>query len=55
MKLTNAQVKSAKAKDRPYELPDAKGLILYVAPSWLRSWRLRCRWEGKEQLLTLGG
>ncbi|WP_394653832.1 tyrosine-type recombinase/integrase [uncultured Sphingomonas sp.] len=52
--LTNATVKAARAKSRPYKLFDERGLHLLVRPSGRMSWRVRYRWEGREQLLTIG-
>ena len=52
--MTDAQVRKAKPKDRPYKLSDSGGLFLYVAPTGLRSWRMKFRFDGKEKLLTFG-
>lgn len=52
--LTNAAVRSARRKPCAYKLSDGQGLHLYVAPTGLRSWRLRFRLGGREQLLTIG-
>lgn len=52
--LTNATVKAARAKSRPYKLFDERGLHLLVRPSGRMSWRVRYRWGGREQLLTIG-
>ncbi|WP_294321623.1 integrase arm-type DNA-binding domain-containing protein [uncultured Sphingomonas sp.] len=52
--LTNAQVRTARPKPRAYRLPDGQGLHLYVAPTGLKSWRVRFRLAGREQLLTVG-
>jgi integrase len=52
--LTNAAVKAARPRAAGYKLADAGGLHLYVAPNGRRSFRLRFRWQGKEQLLTFG-
>ena len=52
--LTNAAAKSASAQARAYKLFDAGGLFLFVAPSGLKSWRLKYRFAGKEKLLTIG-
>lgn len=52
--LTNAQVRTARTKPCAYKLSDGQGLHLYIAPTNLRSWRLRFRMDGKEQLLTIG-
>lgn len=54
MALTDIQAKSAKAGDKPYKLADEKGLYLYVAPTGLRSWRMKYRFLGKEKVLTFG-
>lgn len=52
--LTLAAVKAARPKAAAYKLADAGGLHLYVTPAWRMSWRWRFRWQGKEQLLTIG-
>lgn len=52
--LTSAAVKAARPKDRAYKLADDRGLFLYVAPTGLRSWRMKFRYQGREQLLTFG-
>lgn len=52
--LTPAIVKSAAPQARAYKLFDRDGLFLHVAPSGARTWRLKFRWQGREQLLVLG-
>lgn len=52
--LTENAVRSARPRSRAYKRFDERGLYLFVAPSGLKSWRWRFRWEGREQLLTLG-
>lgn len=52
--LTDVQARKAKPKDKPYKLSDSGGLYLYVAPTGLRSWRMKFRFQGKEKLLTFG-
>jgi len=54
MALTDIQAKAAKPKDKPYKLADEKGLYLYVAPTGLRSWRMKYRFSSKEKVLTFG-
>lgn len=54
MSLTNAQVKSLKAKDRLYKISDEKGLVLEITSKGSKRWRLRYRFGGKEKLLSLG-
>lgn len=52
--LTDTQVKAAKPRDKAYKLTDALGLYLHVAPKGGRWWRFRFRFDGREQLLSLG-
>jgi len=52
--LTNAAVRSARPKPCAYKLSDGQGLHLYVAPTGLKSWRVRFRVAGREQLLVIG-
>jgi integrase len=52
--LTNAAVKAARPRAAAYKLADGAGLHLYVAPTGLKSFRLRFRFGGREQLLTIG-
>jgi integrase len=52
--LTNAAVKAARPRAAAYKLFDQGGLHLYVAPTGRKSFRMRFRLGGKEQLLTIG-
>ncbi|MFT3905624.1 MAG: integrase arm-type DNA-binding domain-containing protein [Steroidobacteraceae bacterium] len=52
--LTDAAIKAAKPKEKPYKLSDGKGLFLLVTPKGGRWWRLRYAHGGKEKLLSLG-
>ena len=54
MPLTEAAIKAAKPREKPYKLADARGLFLLVNPSGSKLWRLKYRIAGKEQLLALG-
>lgn len=54
MALTDAEVKRAQTREKPYKIADAGGLYLYVAPSGLKSWRMKFTLGGKEKLLTFG-
>lgn len=54
MSLTDAAVRNAKAKDKPYKLTDGGGLFLWVQPSGGKWWRYKYRFAGKEKLLALG-
>jgi len=52
--LTVKQIDSAKPKDRAYRLADAGGLFLFVPTTGKKVWRLRYRFNGKEQTLVIG-
>ncbi|WP_024900281.1 tyrosine-type recombinase/integrase [Brucella rhizosphaerae] len=52
--LTEAQIKKAKATEKPYKLSDSKGLFLLVSNSGSKLWRFRYQRDGKEHLLSLG-
>lgn len=52
--LTNAIIKAAGPRSSAYKIADERGLVLHVSPTGHRSWRLRFRWKGAEQLLTFG-
>ena len=54
MSLTDVQIKNAKKSDKPYKLPDAKGLYLYISKAGGKSWRLDYAYFGKRRTLTLG-
>jgi integrase len=53
-KLTDAQCKAAKPRDKAYKLFDGGGMALVVLPSGAKSWRLFHRIAGKQQTTTLG-
>ncbi len=53
-KLTELRVRSVKAKQKSYRLSDGEGLALWISPSGAKSWQLRYRLGGKEQIATLG-
>jgi hypothetical protein len=52
--LTDAQCRTARARDRDYKLTDALGLHLYVTKSGYKSWRLSYTIHGKKQRIVLG-
>lgn len=52
--LTDKQVRALKPREKPYKVADGEGLYLYVTPAGGKHWRLKYRFRGKEQLLTLG-
>jgi len=54
MALTDTAIRNAKPAAKPYKLADGKGLFLLVNPNGSKWWRLKYRFGGKEQLLSLG-
>lgn len=54
MPLTDTQLRKLKPRERPYRLPDGRGLNIEVTPSGSRLWRYRYRYAGKESLMSFG-
>jgi Arm DNA-binding domain len=52
--LTEAAIRNAKPREKPYKLFDERGLFMLVVPTGGRLWRFRYRHSGKEKLLSLG-
>ena len=52
--LSDAKVRNAKPKTKPYKIADGEGLFLLVTPSGSKYWRLKYFFAGKEKLLALG-
>jgi integrase len=53
-KLSDPEVRTAKAKEKAYKLADGKGLYLEVKPNGGKYWRFKFRFGGKEKLLAIG-
>lgn len=54
MPLTDAKVRNAKPKAKPYKLSDGHGLYLEVMPTGSRLWRAKYRIHGKERRISFG-
>lgn len=52
--LTEIAIKSLKPKAKVYRVSDAEGLCLEVHPNGRKHWRLRYRYTGKPQMMSLG-
>jgi len=52
--LTEARIRGATPKGRPYKLRDGGGLYLLITPADARLWRLRYKVRGRESMLGLG-
>jgi integrase len=52
--LSDAKVRNAKPRAKPYKIADGEGLFLVIMPTGSKYWRLRYFWADKEKLLALG-
>lgn len=52
--LSDAKVRNAKAREKPYKIADGEGLFLLVMPNGSKYWRLKYFFGGKEKVLALG-
>ncbi|MDR1874814.1 MAG: tyrosine-type recombinase/integrase [Synergistaceae bacterium] len=52
--MSETTVRQAKPQEKPYKIPDERGLVLLVHPNGSRYWRFRYSWKGKENMLALG-
>jgi integrase len=52
--LTDAKVRTAKPKDKPYKLTDERGMYLYIAPGGGKLWRFNYAFDGKQKTLAIG-
>lgn len=52
--FTALAVQNAKPREKPYVLTDSIGLHLLVKPSGTKVWRLRYRFGGKQNMISLG-
>ena len=54
MALTDLKIKGLKPSDKPQKVADGGGLFIYIVPTGSKLWRMRYRFDGKEQTLTFG-
>ena len=54
MPLSDAKVRNAKPKEKPYKLADGEGMFLLVHSNGGKYWRLKYRFNGLEKILALG-
>src|SRR5688572_14314836 len=54
MPLTDTSIRHAKPSSKPRRLFDGGGLYLEVTPSGSRYWRIKYRFAGRENRLSLG-
>ncbi len=53
-RLSDAKIRNAKPRAKPYKIADGEGLFLVIWPSGSKYWRLRYFFGGKEKRLALG-
>lgn len=53
-KLIDSEIKSARPEEKKRNLKDGKGLYLWVLPDGRKCWRMRYRFNGVENMLSLG-
>jgi hypothetical protein len=54
MALSDAAIRTAKPREKPFKLSDGGGLHLVVNPNGSKLWRLKYRFLGHEKLLSFG-
>lgn len=54
MSLSDAKVRNAKPKLKPYKIADGEGLFLFITPSGAKYWRMKYFFAGKERVLAVG-
>lgn len=54
MALSDTTIRNARPQDKQYKLHDEGGLFLIVRPTGGKLWRLKYRFQGKEQQLSIG-
>lgn len=52
--LTDAKVRSAKARPKSYKIADANRLFLFVTPSGGKLWRWNYEYDGKNRTMAFG-
>ena len=54
MALTDTKLRSLRPRQKPYQVADGAGLFVEVMPTGKRVWRLRYRYSGRQEKVTLG-
>jgi integrase len=53
-RLTDLKVRQTKPTAKTQKIADGGGLFLFIEPTGSKLWRFRYRWQGKDQMLSLG-
>jgi len=54
MALSDTKLRKLKAREKPYQLADGRGLFIEVNPGGKKTWRLRYRLNDRQEKVTLG-
>ncbi|MEF3076411.1 integrase arm-type DNA-binding domain-containing protein [Methylobacter sp. Wu1] len=54
MSLSDTAIRNAKPTEKPYKMPDEKGMYLFIHPNGGKYFRLDYRFDGKRKTLALG-
>ena len=54
MSLSDTAIRKAKPTNKAFKMYDELGLFIQITPSGGRWWRFKYRFDGKENLLSLG-
>ena len=54
LNLSDAAIRVAKPRAKPFKLTDGRGLHLLVTPAGSRLWRMQYRFAGKQRMISLG-
>ena len=52
--LSDAKIRAAKPRQKPYKLADSHQLYLYVSPAGGKLWRMNYLFDGKQRTLSIG-
>jgi hypothetical protein len=53
-KLSEAEVRNAKHKEKPYKLFDEGGIVLLVRPTGTKVWQYPYKFSGRHNTYTIG-
>ena len=54
MSLSDSAIRNAKPTNKVFKMYDQQGLFIQITPSGGKWWRFKFRFNGKENLLSLG-
>src|SRR5271170_6207527 len=54
MPLSDAKIRNAKPKNKPYKLTDGEGMFVLIHANGSKYWRFKYRFLGRERILAFG-